>query len=171
MLAAMERKILGIDPGTVRLGFGFVGGTAQRPEYLGSGVLIVSQRWPLLRRLTALQSELEGLIRQEKPQLLAMESSFHGKNAQAMLRLGEARGMVLGLAGRFQMEVVDYTPARIKKSLTGRGNARKESVARMVMASFDVVLQPRTDDETDALAVAICHLHQSKLASLLREIP
>ena len=97
---------------------------------------------------------------------LAVETSFHGKNAQALLRLGEARGMVIGLAGLLGLEVHDYAPAMIKKAVTGQGNASKEAAARMVRAQLREVPEDSSLDATDALAAALCHCHRQKVISI-----
>jgi crossover junction endodeoxyribonuclease RuvC len=158
--AAMASRILGIDPGTVRLGYGILDGTASRAALVAAGTCCAPARWSVARRLQDLQRQLRELFQEYRPHCVALETSYHGKNSQAMLRLGEARGMVIGLAGGFDLEVVDYSPAAVKKSVTGRGNASKDAVARLVRVLIAGVPPRSPSDTTDALAVALCHLHR-----------
>jgi len=164
----MASRILGIDPGTVRLGYGIVDGTAGRAALVAAGTCSAPARWSVARRLHDLQRQLRDVLDRYRPHCVALETSYHGKNSQAMLRLGEARGMVIGLAGWFDLEVVDYSPAAVKKAVTGRGNASKEAVARLVAALVTGVPPRPEPDTTDALAVALCHLHRHALSAVLQ---
>ena len=172
----MSPRVLGIDPGTVQLGWGIVQGGA-RPVLVAAGCCRAPTRLTASQRLAHLARQLDEVLERVRPDHVAMETSFHGKNSQALLRLGEARGMVIGELGRRHLDVTDYTPAVVKKAVTGRGNSSKEGVARMVRA---LLAPPRTVsrspvdgssanaaevlldaplDITDALAVALCHVH------------
>jgi crossover junction endodeoxyribonuclease RuvC len=167
---AMERggtlRILGVDPGSLRLGFGLLEASGSTKRLAASGVLDAPAAWAAARRLARLARELEQRIVELKPDCLALEDSFFGKNARSLLRLGEARGMVLALAGGRGLEVHDYPPAVVKKSVTGNGNATKEQVARVL-----AVLLPELRsagpiarlDQTDAVAVAWCHAQRRGL--------
>lgn len=177
-----ELRILGIDPGTIRLGFGLLTGPVNRPQYLASGILVARSSLPSIERLGLLQRQLNELLATHRPDAVAVESSFHGKNVQALIRLGEARGMVIATASALGLAVSDYSPAMVKKAVTGRGNATKEGVARMVAALLPqapgapALALPRRApatgkssaplDHMDALAVALCHLHRVRMQSL-----
>ena len=162
------QRILGVDPGSVRLGYGILEGSASRPRHVASGVLAVPERWEPSRRLGTLQRELVALLEAHHPDCVAVESTFHGRNVRALVRLAEARGVVLGVAGARDLPVFDYSPAVVKKAVTGRGNARKETVALVVRSLIPELQGPDTLDVTDAVAVAICHLHRSRLVGLTR---
>ncbi len=166
-MARMGASIIGIDPGTIRLGYGVLECGRARPVVRAVGVCRASAGLAVAERLAKLQSQLREVLAKNAAECVVLETSFHGKNAQAMLRLGEARGMVIGLAGQFQLPVVDYSPAMIKKAVTGRGNATKEAVARMVGAMAEGVPPNQISDATDALAVALCHAHRQRLSGIL----
>ncbi len=158
-------RILGVDPGTLRLGYGVLDARGSTAEHVESGVLAVPASWDAARRLGELARRLEEVIARAKPAAIAMEASFFGANARSLIRLGEARGMVLALAGRAGLEVRDYPPATVKLAVTGRGAASKEQVARVLAALLPGIPRDASEsplDRTDALAVAWCHLHQRR---------
>lgn len=161
MGATRPLRVLGIDPGTVRLGWACLDGTdRRRPRLLGSGTLVEpADRSPELR-LGAFFRALEALIAHHQPSEVAIESSFFGKNALSMLRLGEARGCVLALAGTCGLPAFDYSPASVKKAVTGHGNASKPQVARMLstlLPELGAATKLAHLDQSDAVAVAWCH--------------
>jgi crossover junction endodeoxyribonuclease RuvC len=166
-------RILGVDPGTLRLGFGVLDARGTSIVHVESGVLSVPESWPAARRLADLSRRLEEIVGRVKPAAVALEASFFGKNPRSLIRMGEARGMVLALAGRAGLDVHDYPPATVKKSVTGNGGASKEQIARVLAALLPEL--GRADaierlDRTDALAVAWCHLHHRKKAELVARI-
>jgi crossover junction endodeoxyribonuclease RuvC len=152
----------------VRLGYALLHSGRRGAEVVEAGTLTAPSGRTVAQRLAVLQARLRPILERYRPAILAVETSFHGKNPQSLLRLGEARGMVIGLAGFYGIEVRDYTPAMIKKSVTGNGNAGKESVARMVQAMVQGVPRGSTSDTTDAIAAALCHLHRGRLAGLAK---
>jgi len=171
MGTGITTRILGIDPGTLRLGFGLIEASGATARLLASGILTAPATWENARRLGRIATELAALLDRERPACVALEASFFGKNPLSLIRLGEARGMVLALAGSRGLEVHDYPPATVKKSVVGNGGASKEQVARMVAAQFPelrpaagATRSPRTLDQTDAVAIAWCHVHQQRLA-------
>ncbi len=168
----MAKRIVGIDPGTVRLGYGVLEECLDHRRNLAfrclaAGTLSAPRTWKLAHRLARLQAELQQVLVEWRPDCVAMETSFYGKNPQSLLRLGEARGMVIGLAASLDHEVADYSPAMVKKAVTGRGNARKEVVARLLPAQVQDLPAGVDPDRSDAIAVALCHLHRARLQSLL----
>ena len=134
------------------MGFGLVDGPAQQPRHVASGTCTAPAAWSVARRLARLQQQLTAVFEEHQPSCVVLETSFHGKNSQALLRLGEARGVVIGLAGRQGPPVHDYSPAMIKKAVTGHGNAAKEAVGRMVRALLPGVPEDDPSDTTDAPA-------------------
>lgn len=155
-------RILGIDPGTRRCGYGVVEavseGAGPRLRYVECGVIEPPARDPLERRLADVASSLAEVIAELEPEVVAVEDVFHGVDARAALTLGHARGVALAQAGAAGLAVHAYPPATVKKSVTGYGVAAKAQVGAVVCALLGLRSVPR-EDASDALAVAICHAH------------
>lgn len=149
-------RVLGIDPGTRRCGYGVIDVAAEGLAYVECGVIEPAGDAPLSQRLAELSSTLREILREFAPQAMAVENIFHGINARAALTLGHARGVVLAAAGEANIPVWPYSPAVVKKAVTGRGGAAKSQVGFMVRARFALRRMP-APDAVDALAVAICH--------------
>jgi crossover junction endodeoxyribonuclease RuvC len=161
-------RILGVDPGSRRCGYGVVEATAEgavRLAYVECGVIEPPARDPLERRLADLATSLAEVIEELRPTAVAVEDVFHGIDARAALVLGHARGVVLAQAGAAGLAVHAYPPATVKKSVTGYGQAGKEQVGGVVKALLRLNAAPRTD-AADALAVAICHAHHMRTAEM-----
>jgi crossover junction endodeoxyribonuclease RuvC len=148
-------RVLGIDPGSACCGFGVLDEGTPEPGVVASGV-IRAGRGPLAKRLSIIFSEIEKVIETRHPQVMAIEEIFHAKNAKSALILGHARGVALLAAGRAGMSVSEYSARKIKQTLTGYGGADKRQVCEMV--KMQLGRQPESLDESDALAVALCHL-------------
>ena len=148
------------------MGYGVVEERRGKLSHVGHGVIKADPEAPLHHRLMVLHSELTGILRQYKPQAVAVEGVFTFRNARSALVLGHARGVALLAAAQAQLPVFEYPPARVKRSVGAGGAASKESVARMVCAllNLEAIDQP---DASDALAVALCHLNQGKAAGLV----
>ncbi len=167
MEAARAGRVLGIDPGTLRMGFAVLDGERGAPRLVESGVLEAPASATPARRLGQLFRALLVVVERTAPECMAIESSFFGKNALSMLRLGEARGCALAVAGSRDLPAFDYPPARVKKSVTGNGNATKSQVARALVAllpGMTPVAELAWLDQSDAIAVAWCHLEAAELA-------
>jgi len=148
---------LGIDPGTLRLGYGVVDCLPHaRNVYVDCGVLLARARAPREERLLTIGCDLRDLMEELRPDVVAMEQAFYGKNVQATLALGEARGVVLFLAQERGLAVAGYAPARIKQAVVGHGRATKEQVGFLVRALLKLRRTPEPD-AADALAIALCH--------------
>ena len=120
-------------------------------------------------RLAALERRFEAVLARSRPDVAVVESPFHGVNARSALQLAHSRGVLLAVLGRLGIPVEEYTPATIKKTVTGSGRADKEQVRRMVQAVLAVRLEESSTDLSDALAAAYCHLaHGSLKAAVLR---
>lgn len=159
--------ILGIDPGTVVLGYGAVVVRPEGPRLLAAGVLRASRSAPVPIRLGHLRQGLDDLMRRLKPTVVAVEEAFAGLNVQSALRIGEARGLVLASAVCSGAEIEQYAPSVAKKTLTGSGAAGKEQVARMVALELGLDTPPKPLDATDALAMALTAVHKRRLRSTL----
>ena len=155
-------RVLGIDPGSRFLGFGLVELRAKNPVYVAHGVVRTDARDPLPMRLHVIFEELARVIDVFKPNAVAVEGVFTHKNARSALILGHARGVALLMAARAGLEVYEYAPARVKRSVGAGGNDSKDSVARMVTMLLKLTTPLERSDAYDALAVALCHVHQMR---------
>jgi crossover junction endodeoxyribonuclease RuvC len=152
-------KVLGIDPGTAVLGYGVVeGGSGLRPSLVECGTLSTQARSPLPARLRILYEGVTSLLSRHAPQALAVESAFYGRNVRTAVVLSHARGVIL-LAGDIAgVDLAEYSPAQIKKTIVGRGAALKPQVGYMVAQLLRLSTPPAPDDAADAVAVALTHL-------------
>ena len=158
----MSKKIiLGIDPGTIVLGYGIIEVEKQKITLLSMGVIHLSKYENPLQKLKIIYEKIEGLIQNYHPVACAVEAPFFGKNVQSMLKLGRAQGVAIAAALTNDVEVIEYSPKKIKQSVTGNGNASKEQVAAMLQQLCKFELQPKFLDATDGLAAAVCHHFQS----------
>ena len=160
--------LLGFDPGTQCAGYGAIVEAPGGPRLLACGVIQAPLRANIAVRLAHIAVELDGILRAVRPTTVVVESAFTARNVKSALRIGEARGVVLAVAGRFGAEVIEIPPAVAKKALVGHGGASKEQVARMVATilgtgELDVPL-----DATDALALALAHAQRRPHLDTLR---
>ncbi len=147
--------ILGIDPGFDRMGCAVLEKTDRGEKLLYSACLVSDRGDSQAERLFSLGKEIEKIIRERSPDILAIESLFLAKNQKTAMRVAEARGMVLFLAASKGINVREFTPLEIKIALTGYGRAEKNQVRDMVMAILKMEKAPKYDDETDAIACAL----------------
>ncbi len=157
MAAAGRVRILGIDPGSLRLGYGVVDriGTA-RLVYVECGVIAAPARMDRVSRLATIGRGLRDLVDELRPDEVAMEQAFYGKNVQSTLALGEARGVVTFIVADAGLQVSGYAPARVKRTIVGHGAATKQQIGFLVRALLSLRRVPEPD-AADALAIAICH--------------
>jgi crossover junction endodeoxyribonuclease RuvC len=159
----MERKrILGIDPGTIVMGYALIEIKDNQPEILHVGVVKTTGFNNHYQRLRHIFIRTQALIEEYLPDELAIESPFYGKDIQAMLKLGRAQGVVMGLALQRDIPVFEYAPLKVKQSITGMGRAAKEQVAYFLKNTLKISGLPKELDATDAIAVAVCHYLQMK---------
>lgn len=156
-----ERIILGIDPGTVVMGYGVISVTGNKLKLITAGVLKMSSDDHHLDRLKEIFETVTGLIESYHPDELSIEEPFFGKNVQSMLKLGRAQGVAMAAALNRQVPVFGYSPRLIKQSITGKGSASKEQVAAMIQRLLHFEERPAFLDATDAVGVAVCHFFQS----------
>lgn len=161
--------VLGVDPGTRRLGWGVVVREGNRLRHLGHGVLALPAERPLAERLTLIESGLSEVISRFRPEASSVETLFFHKDAQAAAKLGHARGVVLLCCARSGVDVAEYAPARVKRTVAGHGAADKRQVALLVRAMLSLDAPPPSD-AADALALALTHLRQAPLAAALRRM-
>lgn len=156
-----DKIILGIDPGTSVLGYGLIHIQGKKISMITFGVIQLSKLATHPDKLKRIFDRIDGLIKEFKPDELAIEAPFFGKNVQSMLKLGRAQGVCIAAALGNNMPFEEYSPRRIKQAVTGNGNASKEQVAAMLQSMFSIKEMPKLMDATDGLAAAVCH-HFSK---------
>jgi len=150
-------RILGIDPGYHRCGFAVVTAGKSQPDLLGSGTITTKRTDTLPVRLHALALDLDHLLKEWRPDCLAIEELYFAKNVKTGIGVAQARGVVLEHSAAAGLSVAEYAPSVVKSQLTGNGQADKQQVAFMVGRWFKLDDQKRLDDELDAIAVALCH--------------
>lgn len=155
-------RVLGIDPGSRFLGFGVVEWRGGRAMHVGHGVLRLDGKAPLAHRLQQIFIELKLVLDGFEPDAVAVEGVYTHRNARSALILGHARGVALLLAAQAGLDVYEYPPARVKKAVGAGGNDSKGSVARMVRMQLALSEPIERADASDALAVALCHLHRTR---------
>ncbi|MCA1298224.1 crossover junction endodeoxyribonuclease RuvC [Stappia indica] len=161
-------RILGIDPGLRRTGWGLIIATGNRLSFGGSGTILSDSKLSLAERLRQLHDGLQEVLQREQPEEAAVELTFVNKDAGATLKLGQARGIALLVPALNGLSVAEYAPNLVKKTVVGTGHAEKEQIRMMVK-----VLMPKatfnSDDAADALAIAICHAqHRGAAAATAR---
>lgn len=149
--------ILGIDPGSVITGIGIINCNADKIKLIELDAIVLKSKDPLTKRLKIIYDVCLNKIKKYKPDELAIETIFFGKNIQSMLKLGQARGVAIIAAVNSGVNVSEYSPREVKKSITGNGAASKEMVKNMVKRILEIREDPEYIDSSDALAVAICH--------------
>jgi crossover junction endodeoxyribonuclease RuvC len=151
-------RIIGIDPGLRRTGWGVVESTGSRLSFVAAGTIRPDEKGTLAERLCAIHDALAVVVESFAPDEAAVEATFVNRDAAATLKLGQARGVAMLVPARAGILVAEYAPNAVKKSVVGAGHAEKAQIRMMVS-----VLLPRakfdTDDSADALAIAICHAH------------
>ncbi len=149
-------RIVGIDPGLARTGFGVIE-DSEPASCLVYGVIETDAALSVSDRLMILFSRLEHLIDEWSPKVAAVEELFFARNVSSALVVGQARGVALLALARHGLPVSEYKPAQVKQAITGHGRADKEQVQSMVTFLLGLDAPPRPDDAADALAVALCH--------------
>jgi crossover junction endodeoxyribonuclease RuvC len=155
-----ERVIMGIDPGTAVMGYGVVLEKGSKIELIAMGIVKMNHMEDHFLKLQHIFSKTVGLVEAYKPDVMALEAPFYGKNIQVMLKLGRAQGICMAAALSKDIPVVEYAPRKIKQSITGNGSAGKEQVAAMLQRLLNFKETPEFLDATDGLAVAVCHSFQ-----------
>lgn len=157
--------ILGIDPGTLVMGYGIIQCKNNSATLLTLGVLKLEKYEDYALKLRKIFERTLGLIEEFKPDELAIEAPFYGKNIQSMLKLGRAQGVAIAAAMSRELAVNEYSPKKIKQSITGNGNASKEQVAFMLQKLLNFKYDDKFLDATDGLAAAYCHFLQNKVST------
>jgi crossover junction endodeoxyribonuclease RuvC len=164
-------KVLGIDPGTAILGYGVVESESSRGHrLLECGTLTTSGRDPLAARLRVIHDGITALIARHTPDAVAVESAFYGRNVRTTVVLSHARGVILLAAEMAGVEIAEYSPASVKKTIVGKGGALKPQVGYMVAQLLRLKTPPAPEDAADGVAVALTHLMiATRQAALFRQ--
>jgi crossover junction endodeoxyribonuclease RuvC len=160
-------RVMGIDPGSRRTGWGVVQLEGTRLRHVAAGTISVPEKLPLAKRLHMIHQGLQQVIAEHQPQAVAVEEIFFAKYANAALKLGHARGVALLSAAESNLEVHEYPPAIVKRTVVGRGAADKAQVGRLITAMLGLKTPPE-EDAADALAVAITHIQASRSKAISR---
>ena len=155
-----DKIILGIDPGTTIMGYGLIHIKGKNMELLQMGVLHLAKLSSHELKLKRIFERTLAMIDEYKPDELAVEAPFFGKNVQSMLKLGRAQGVAMAAGLYRDIPIFEYSPKKIKKAITGNGNASKEQVAAMLKSLLIIKEMPKHLDATDGLAAAVCHFFQ-----------
>jgi crossover junction endodeoxyribonuclease RuvC len=159
--AQTSKRILGIDPGTNVLGFAVIEVDRDHVQVLEIGVVKLRDKETQSEKLRDIFLEVQEIIERYLPGDLAIEAPFYGKNVQSMLKLGRAQGVVMAAGITMGLAITEYSPKKIKQSVTGNGNAAKEQVADMLCRMLKLNPENLALDATDALSVAMCHHYQN----------
>jgi len=158
-------RIFGIDPGSERTGYGCVETDGRRHRLVACGAIVATAGDSFPHRLARIHRELSDHLLSCRPDCVAIENLFHANNARSALKLGHARGVAMLAAIEAGCEIVEYTPAEVKRAVVGYGRAEKQQVQQMVTLLLGLEKAPKPFDVSDALAVAICHLHSQPFAA------
>ena len=150
--------VLGIDPGLIKTGYGIVKMENNNLSYMNSGTIFTDTKIPIEYRLKNIFNHVDKIIKLYKPDFFSIEETFVNNNPTSSLKLGQARGAAILAAGVNNIKVFEYKPNTIKKSITGVGKAAKNQVGMMIKCLLPTV-ELKTEDEADALAIAICHVN------------
>ena len=152
-------KILGIDPGTAITGYGLIEVDGSKIKVGSCGCILTPAKQNQAIRLAHIYSELDRVMKKEKPDVVAIEKLFFINNIKTAMTVGEARGVCLLVAEQNKVKIFEYTPLQVKQSLTGYGKAEKKQIQMMVKMILKLKEIPKPDDMADALAIAITHAH------------
>ena len=159
--------VLGIDPGIATMGYGLVDSQDEETRAVCYGTFTTPPDVPLPERLRHLYSELEALIERHCPTEVAIEDLFVGTNLRTALAMGQARGIALLAAANHRLSVSEYTPSRVKQTVAGYGRGSKQQIQEMVRLQLGLAHVPQPDDAADALAVALCHILESRTRAII----
>ena len=155
-------RVLGIDPGTLKMGVGILESDRSRYELVTFESVSLSKNLPLPERLREIYKQVENYIEEYRPGVMALENVFFGKDVRALVKIGEARASAMLAAAERGIPVVEYPPARIKEAISGNGRASKIQIQQMIKHLLHLKTPPPVD-AADALAVALCHLQSQNV--------
>lgn len=155
--------ILGIDPGSRCCGYGILQVEKKSITAAGCDIVKVDEKMPLSDRLKQIYENIDKIIKRYSPDVVAIETIFYGKNIKSAFTLGHARGVIMLAVVQNNLDVVEYSPREIKRSVVGNGNASKGQVMYMIDKLLGIKLGKNMEDAADALAIALCHYNRLSL--------
>src|SRR5215467_3637041 len=161
-------RVLGIDCGSERTGYGVIDSDGRQHRMIAAGVIRTSPKWPFERRLHEIATGLRGLLREHSPEFAAVEEVFHAVNARTALKLAHVRGVALLSVAEAGVILAEYSPLEVKMSVVGYGRAEKSQVQMMVRSLLQLAEPVESEDACDALAIAICHATHEATSRRLR---
>ncbi len=162
--------VMGIDPGYAIVGYGIIEENAGKARYIVSGCVTTKKELEIPARLEIIFNEINALIKEWRADVLIMEKVFFNKNVNTAIKTGEGRGVIMLAASLNGLPVYEFTPLQIKQTVAGFGRASKDQVEKMVMLQLKTPRKFSHDDESDALAVALCYLQQRKHIEAIEKI-
>ncbi len=159
---------LGVDPGTATVGYAVVAEEKGKLRLLVCDVVITPKEMPFPQRLSMIYHGISEIIQLYKPQDAAVEELFFARNARTAIAVGQGRGIILLAASEAGLPVAEYTPMQVKQAVQGYGSATKHQVGEMVRMLLNLESVPKPDDAADAAAIAICHIHSSRVTNLMQ---
>lgn len=154
-------RVLGIDPGSETLGWGVVDGSGSKYALVGYGTVKSGRKEAFSARLLNIYNAIADIMAEYSPDVMSVEDTFYAVNVGVALKLGQVRGLMLLLAEQRGIEIAEYAPRLVKKTVVGYGNAEKQQVQHMVKLLLGMKAAPSPHDAADALAIAICHFHHA----------
>ncbi len=161
-------RILGIDCGSERTGFGVIESDGRSHRLIAADTIVTSPKKPLSERLLAIATGLRAAIKMHQPEMAAIEGVFHAVNTQTAIKLAHVRGVAMLMIAEAQLPVGEYSPMEVKTSVVGYGRAEKEQVQLMVQTILRLPAVIKSQDASDALAVAICHATRAGYAERVK---
>jgi crossover junction endodeoxyribonuclease RuvC len=162
-LAADSPIVLGIDPGSAVTGYGVITQIGSRLIHVKSGVVRTKTKDPLALRLLSIHDSLREVLRETSPAMVALETVFFARNVRSAVTLSHARGVAMLVAAENGLPISEYSPMEVKRAVVGYGNATKDQIGEMIHRLFRIPKEAGAlHDQTDALAVALCHLHGAR---------
>lgn len=162
MTVSSKLTILGVDPGSACTGWGLLRSDGNNVGYLASGAITLSPKAARYEKLRLIHTGIADIVREHSPTHFAIEEVFYNKNPKTTMILGEARGAAILAAALAQLPVFEYSAREVKLSVTGNGAAHKSQVNYMLGKLLDLTEPPHNPDESDALAVAVCHAFKQR---------
>lgn len=161
-------KILGIDPGTGRVGWGIIQIQNSNLKSQNFGIIETEPNSPIEGRLEKIYNQISGIIKKENPDIVAIEEIYFFKNQKTVIGVSQSRGVIVLACKKLKKKICAYTPLQVKEAVVGYGRAEKRQVQEMVKAILGLKEKPRPDDVADALAVAICCANSVKMEKLFQ---
>ena len=158
--------VLGIDPGLTKTGFGLLSIANDTPKIIDYGIIEPNKNDSLSKRLYSIYTDMNQLIEMFNPTIVSIEDIFYGRNVKSALLLGQARGIAMLCAAKYDIPVFEYSAKKVKQAITGNGNADKTQLQYMIKQIFKLKQLPTPLDASDAIGIALCYIYQTKINEL-----